>query len=104
MRRFVLGLFAAIGIVSVLTVIGLGVVVWQVAASKPSVPDNLVLSVDLDRGLVEGPSQDTLSTVVFGSKQTMRDFLDALDRAGDDSRVKGIYARLGSDALGLAAV
>ena len=104
MRRFVLGLFAAIGIVSVLTVIGLGVVIWQVAASTPSVPDNLVLSVDLDRGLVEGPSQDALSTVVFGSKQTMRDFLDALDRAGEDSRVKGIYARLGSDALGLAAV
>ena len=104
MRRFVLGLFAAIGIVAVLMVIGLGVVIWQVAGAKPSVPENIVLSIDLGRGLVEGPSQDALSTVMFGSKQTMRDFLDALDRAGDDSRVKGIYARLGSDALGLAAV
>jgi protease IV len=103
MRRFVLGLFAAIGIVAVLMVIGLAVVVWQVAAGKPSVPDSIVLSLDLERGLIEGPSQDALSTVVFGNKQTMRDFLDALERAGDDKRVKGIYARLGSDALGLAA-
>ena len=104
MRRFVLGLFASIGIVAVLMVIGLGVVIWQLAGSKPSVPDKLVLNVDLDRGLIEGPSQDAWSTALFGSKQTMRDFLDALDRAGDDTRVKGIYARLGGDGLGLAAV
>jgi protease-4 len=103
MRRFVLGLFAAIGIVAVLMVVGLGIVVWRIAASTPSLPVTIVLSADLDRGLVEGPSQDALSTVVFGSKQTMRDFLDALDRAGDDRRVKGIYARLGGDTLGLAA-
>jgi protease IV len=104
MRRFVLGLFAAIGIVAVLTVVGVGVAIWRVAASTPSLPAGIVLSTDLDRGLVEGPSQDALSTMVFGSKPTMRDFLDALDRAGDDVRVKGLYARLGSDALGLAAV
>src|SRR5205085_8013458 len=66
-------------------------------------PATMVLSVDLSRGLVEGASQDTWSTLAFGSKQTMRDFLDVLDAAAEDARVKGIYARLGGDSLGLAA-
>jgi protease-4 len=43
-----------------------------------------------------------LSNLVFGRRQTLRDFLDTLERAGDDSRVKGLYARIGSDALALA--
>ena len=63
-----------------------------------------MLTADLNRGLAAGPSQDALSEIVFGSKPTMRDFLDALERAGDDARVKGLYARLGQDALALATV
>src|SRR5437764_9399911 len=102
MRRFVLGLFAAIGIVAVLIVIGAGVAVWRITASKPSLPETIVLSVDFSRGLAEGAGHDTLSTLVFGAQQTLRDSLDALERAGDDPRVKGIYARIGGDALALA--
>jgi protease-4 len=43
-----------------------------------------------------------LSELVFGRKQTLRGFLDALDRAGGDPRVKGIYARFGGDTIGIA--
>ena len=34
MRRFVLGLFALIGIVVALVIVGAGVAVWRIAASK----------------------------------------------------------------------
>ena len=102
MRRFVIGLFAAIGIVVVLAVGGLGAAVWWLAAAKPILPDNIVLSADLSRGLAEGSGDDALSELAFGSKQTLRGLLDALIRAGDDARVKGLYARLGGDTLGLA--
>src|SRR5712691_3334195 len=102
MRRIVVGLFAAIGIVVVLAVLGLGVAVWQLAAAKPSLPDNIVLSADLSRGLAVGAKEDPLSELVFGGKQTLRVVLDALERGGEDPRVKGLYARLGGDTLGLA--
>ncbi len=102
MRRIVLGFFATIGIVAMLVFIGIGVVVWRVAASRPSLPDTIVLSADLGNGLAAGAGPDPLSQLVFGGKKTLRDFLDALDRAGGDPRVKGLYARLGGDALGLA--
>ena len=102
MRRFVLGLFAAIGIVAVLLVIGVSVAVWWLVAGRPTLPGSMVLTVDLGRGLIEGPSQKPLSELVFGKKQTLRGFLDALERAGDDSRVKGIYARFSGDSLAVA--
>jgi protease-4 len=102
MRRFVLGLFAAIGIVAVLVVIGVSVTVWWVVATRPALPGSIVLSVDLGRGLVEGRSQSPMSDLLFGRKQTLRGFLDALERAGDDPRVKGLYARLGGDSIGIA--
>src|SRR5712691_8522744 len=102
MRRIVVGLFAAIGIVVVLAVAGLGVAVWLFAAATPSLPDNIVLSADLSRGLAVGAKEDPLSELVFGGKQTLRGVLDALERGADDPRVKGLYARLGGDTLGLA--
>jgi protease IV len=102
MRRFVLGLFAAIGIVAVLLVIGTSVAVWWAVASRATLPGSMVLTVDFGRGLIEGPSQKPLSELAFGKKQTLRGFLDALERAGDDSRVKGLYARFGGDSLGVA--
>jgi protease-4 len=102
MRRFVLGLFAAIGIVAVLLVVGVSVAVWWVAASRPTLPGSIVLTVDLGRDLIEGPSQNPVSELVFGKKQTLRGFLDAVERAGEDPRVKGLYARFGGDSLAVA--
>jgi protease-4 len=102
MRRFVLGLFALIGIVTVLLFIGGGIAVWRITASQPALPQSIVLSAELGRGLAEGAGQDALSDLVFGGKETLRDVLDALERAGNDTRVKGLYARLGGDTLGLA--
>ena len=102
MRRFVLGLFAAIGILTVLAVIGFGIAVWRLAASRPSLPGAIVLRLDLNRGLAAGHGEDRLSRLVFGGKESLRDVLDALDRAAQDSRVKGVYARVGADNLGLA--
>jgi protease-4 len=102
MRRFVLGLFAAIGIVTVIAFIGGGLVIWRLAESEPALPKTIVLSAELGRGLAAGAGQGPLSELVFGGEETLRDFLDALERAGDDARVKGLYVRLGGDPFGLA--
>ena len=90
MRRFVLGLFASIGIVAVLIVIGLGVVIWRIAGSKPSLPGQHRAERRSrprpGRGAEPGRAGPPL---LFGSKPTMRDFLDALERAGDDRAGQG---------------
>src|SRR5215213_8943801 len=102
MRRFVLGLFAAIGITASLTVLGVGTLVWYLAERRPVLPDTIVLTADLNRGLGSGAERDSLSEIVFGDRPTLHGFLDALDRAANDPRVKGLYVQLGQDALALA--
>ena len=102
MRRLLLGLLTLIGFVTVLAAIAGGALVWRLGGIGSALPDTIVLSADLGRGLAKGAGPEPLSQLVFGGEQTLRDFLDALERAGNDPRVKGLYARLGDDNLGLA--
>src|SRR5216684_2333884 len=93
MRRFVLGLFALIGIVTVLAFVGIGVAVWRIALSQPVLPATIVLNAELGRGLTGGAGQDSLSDLVFGSKETLRDALR-------DFRAKGKFAIAFTDTFG----
>src|SRR5204863_8247720 len=104
MRRIVLGIFAAIGIIAALTVLGTGIAVWRIASSRPALPKSIILAAELGRDLLEGPRQSEVTELLTGRKQTMRGFLDAIERAAEDSRVRGLYAHIDSDSLGLAKV
>jgi protease IV len=107
MRRAILYIFAVIGGLSFIAFMGVVavVVVALHAAPKPTpLPAKIILSADLDQDLAEGRGPDVVSRALFGDKMTLREFLDALEKAGDDPRVKGVYARLGDDSIGLARV
>ncbi|MBV8338095.1 MAG: signal peptide peptidase SppA [Alphaproteobacteria bacterium] len=102
MRRVLVGFFAAIGLLTTLTIVG---VFLLVAGLKPQVTPlatNIILSIDLTQGLAEGPRQDRLVRLLVGPKPTLRDVLDAIETASNDPRVKVLLARVGSDELGLA--
>src|SRR5271163_4532091 len=104
MRRFFVGFFAVIGVIAFvgfLGIVGLTVALVRHGGAKP-LPNDIVLTADLTGGLTDGPSPDPLSRLVLGNTATLRDFVDALDRAADDSRVKSLYIELGDDSLGLA--
>jgi len=103
MRRLIVGFFALIGFTTVLLVGGL----LAIGGLRPSVtplPANIVLTADLTKGLPEGASDDPLLRLLFGGKTTLRDFLDAIEAAGNDTRVKMLLARVGDDELGLAKI
>jgi protease IV len=102
MRRFVLGLFTAIGVLVVVAAIGVAALAWGLTANLPTLPDKIVLTTDFSRGLAKGAGPEPLTQLVFGGEPTLRDFLDAIERAADDPRVKGLYARIGEDNMGLA--
>ena len=101
MRRFVIGFFATVGFLTALLAVG---AVLLIGGLKPRViplADNIILTVDLTRGLEEGPSEDHLLRLLVGAEPTLRDVLDGIERASDDLRVKVLLARVGDDALGL---
>ena len=102
MRRFVIGFFAIIG-AGVTAIIVLAVVGRIIASlSVAPVASNTVLSLDLTAALPEAPSTDILARTLGAETPTMRDVLDALERGGNDSKVKGLFARLGDDNIGTA--
>ncbi len=102
MRRLLVGLFAVIGVLTVLFIIAAAVAINRLQPGKPSLPDNIILSADLTRGLAEGPGEENWRRLILGGKPSLRDFLDALEAAGADPRVKGVLARVGDDEIGLA--
>src|SRR6516165_7798827 len=101
MRRLLVGFFAAVGFLTTLAVIG---AVFLVSGLKPHVTplaNNIILNIDLTRGLAEGPREDRLLQLLVGPKPTLRDVLDAIETASNDRRVKVLLARVGGDELGL---
>src|SRR3954471_8975671 len=104
MRRFFVGIFAVIGFATVLFVAGIMLLVGGLKPSVTPLPGNILLSVDLTRDLPEGASQEPILRLLAGSKPTLRDFLDAIEAAGNDPRVKVLLARVGDDEMGLARV
>jgi protease-4 len=101
MRRFFVGLAIAVGVVAVI-VGGLTLAVSHFKGKTAQLPDNIVLTIDLTGGLVDSAESNATSRLLFGQKTTLRDFIDALERAGDDPRVKALYIQLSDDSLALA--
>lgn len=102
MFRFLVGLFALIGLtVIVLLVVG-GFVFYDIANREPAPPESIVLTFDFERSLVEHVPSDPLAEAAFGREPSVRDVVDALERARIDPRVKGVVGRFGGDTMGLA--
>ena len=105
MRRFFVGFFAVVGIIAFVGFLGLvalTVTLVKYARTAAPLPQSIVLTADLTGGLADKPDPDAMSRLLFDEKGTLRDFVDAVDRAADDPRVKSLYIELGDDTLGLA--
>jgi protease IV len=104
MGRFFLKVFATIGFLVVLGLaIGLGFYLWT-TLTGPKVPDNAILTLDLDGTLPDGPPDRSLAGLLAGKQTTLRDALGALERAGADPRVKGLLLAIGPGDYDLAQV
>lgn len=102
MRRFVVGLLAVIGVVTLLIMIaGVGLAVW-IRISGPSVPEAALLTLDVDGNLPDAPQNGGLLSLLQPHETSLRDVVGALDKAGRDPRVKGLLLRIGDGDLGLA--
>lgn len=112
----VLGLLVAVGLVvdqvrgrplaSALVFVAVLVVLLAVAAvagrTARRIPGRTVLELDLTRPLIDVAPGDPLGRVMSRGRLTLRDAVEALERAGRDPRVAGLLARIGDPAHGLA--
>jgi protease-4 len=103
-RRIVGGFFAWFGfIVMVLVVVGVVAAIW-LSPKGPTLGDNMVLTVNLEEALTDGPPTSSWEHMLFGAKPSLRQTIEAIDMAGKDSRVKGLIAHLGTGRFQLAQI
>jgi protease-4 len=103
MKRFLIGSLAFIGAMSVLFVVGLIGLLVLASSSKPTVPSSVVLELDLEDPLAEYVPTDSFTGAFGEDPTTVRDVVDALEKAGDDPRVKSLVARVGNPGSPAAA-
>lgn len=100
--RILIVFLAAIGL---LTMLGVGTAVWLVASrSTPTVPERIVLTLDLDRGVTERVPPGALGRFQLGGAYPLRDILDALEQAAKDPRVTAVLVRANDADLRMAQV
>lgn len=80
------------------------VIVGIVAARQAhgTVAQKTILELDLQKPLVEYVPNEGLDRIFAKRTLTVRDIVDALDRAGDDDRVVGLVARVPGGVGGMA--
>ncbi len=99
MLRFFVRLLAAIGFLTVLTLCAVGYVGYLMVFERPSLPDRMVLHIDLNKPLVDHISDDPVAGALLPTDVSLRDIVVAIDRAGQDDRVGGVLVRFGAEAL-----
>ena len=94
MKQFFITLAAVVtALVLVFVALPIGLVTWVVAASKPKVPDAVVLSLDLRQKMTD-QSQNSPLSFITGSGLSTLDVVTTLHHAADDAKVKGVFIRL----------
>jgi len=103
--KCLVGLLATVGFFLVALVVVASLAWEDLARLKPSAhetPETMVLVLDLTPGIVETKPDNPLSRASLGRVQGLRHTLEALDRATQDARVKGLLIRSGRGTMGLA--
>ncbi len=75
-----------------------------IAPARKSVPDQVILEMDFEKPLVEYVPQDSVAQALMRKATTVRDVVEALERASEDKRVLGLVARVGAAPMGLAVI
>ncbi|HSP79604.1 MAG TPA: S49 family peptidase, partial [Myxococcaceae bacterium] len=104
MKRFLIGSLAVVGGLTVLFVGAVMGLAFLGAASQPTVPAQVVLELELDGPLPEYVPEDSLSSAFGKAELTVRDVVDALEKGGQDERVKGLVVRMSGTPGSLAVV
>ncbi|HEY1502913.1 MAG TPA: signal peptide peptidase SppA [Stellaceae bacterium] len=102
--RVIVSFFAILGVVVFLGIAG-SIALFAVASSRgPHIGDRTVLTIDLTQALPDQPPDSGVERLLHPNRLSLIEALDTIERAGSDSRVTGLVARIGDSDMGLAEV
>jgi protease-4 len=99
MKRTIVRLLAVLGAIYLVTIL---CAIMILVGRKGKVPSTTILEANFEQPMVEDIPETTTAKFSLQDRPVVRDVVDALDRAGDDDRVKGMVARIGAVPMGMA--
>jgi protease-4 len=102
MRKALVGFLAVVGgaVILCLVLVGLALA----ARGAAGVPKKTILEANFETRLVEDIPDEPIARAMLSGGPSVRDLVDALDRASTDGRVVGLAARLGASPMGMAQI
>ncbi|MFC7334417.1 signal peptide peptidase SppA [Rhodocista pekingensis] len=104
MMKVIVRIFAVIGLLAVLLVGGAVAIGMMLSPGRPTLPDSVVLELDLEKPLSEQAPGNPFAALSSDQKATLHDVVATLDRAARDPRVKGLIAHAGTAEGGVATL
>ena len=104
MRRFIVGLLATVGTLTLIVIGGIAAFIASGPFSSKPLPQSMVLSIDLRNVPPESTSTNLLRGGLFGGSRDIVDAVQLLWQAADDPRVVGLFVDIGDESAGLARV
>jgi len=99
MKRIIVRILAILGALYLVTIL---LTVMLISGRKGKVPSSVILEANLEQPLVEDIPETPAAKFALNERMTVRDVVDAMDRASVDDRVKGMVARVGAVQMGMA--
>lgn len=100
--RFLYGLLAVIGFLSLLGLVLLIVSLARLVPESKPLPQHMLLSLEVAGEVREQPSASPLDDVGGGASVVLSQVSEALARAEEDERVGGLVLRIGATSMSLA--
>lgn len=104
MWRFIVGLLATVGTITLLGIGGCAAFLASGPFNAKPLPKNVVLSLDLRDVPSERTGSGLLSGELFGGKRDIVETVQLLWQAADDPRVVGMFVDIGDESAGLGRV
>jgi len=102
--RVIVGFFAILGVMLFLA-IGGSIAIFAIAQSRgPHIGDGTILTLDLTQALPDQAPDSGIEHLLYPNRLTLIEALNTIERAGNDTRVTGLVARIGDSNMGLAEV
>ena len=104
MRRFIVGLLATVGALTLIAIGGIAAFIVSGPFSSKPLAQPIVLSVDLRDVPSESTSSGLLHGGLFHGSRDIVGTIELLWQAADDPRVVGLFVDIGDESAGLARV
>ena len=102
MKRFIFGILASLGFLTLLLGIGLGIAIWMFLPEEEGLPERAILTLDLRQGFSEARRGASLASFDLEPGLTLAETVMAINRAGEQDNVTGLVARISGGGPGLA--